>query len=312
MCNSDSENSNQLEDFEFEPCLEINQEEVRAAESIEDAEPRGWSGLVNDAPGCSTAIVNGLSQQLIHQMNVITANTLVSFDDLNVSLEAAAWPFLQPPAREALGRAIQERGRTLKVNSAYRTIAQQFLLYKWGKSCGYPVVAAPGKSNHQSGVAIDIEDHTGWRPYLEKHGWRWFGDRDRPHFDYKGGGARDIRRTAMLAFQQLWNKNHPNAKILEDGIYGGQLESCLNKSPAKGFQIAPWDNNPRILKLCQPILQGSDVRKVQEALLKAGYTVTVDEIFGKGTDTAVRQFQEKNGLKVDGVVGQITLKKLIP
>ena len=32
MCNSDHEDSTQVENLEFEPCFEINQEEARAAE----------------------------------------------------------------------------------------------------------------------------------------------------------------------------------------------------------------------------------------------------------------------------------------
>ncbi|HEY9800491.1 MAG TPA: peptidoglycan-binding protein [Leptolyngbyaceae cyanobacterium] len=307
MTDTDINTHSHAEDFEFEPCDEINEGEARAA--LEGT--RGpWSGLIQDAPGCSTSIVNGLSQQLIHQMNVITANILVSCDDLNVDLESAAWPFIQPPAKEALARAIKNRGKTLKINSAYRTIAQQFLLYKWGRGCGYGIVATPGKSNHQSGLALDIDDSAGWRPYLEAQGWKWFGPKDPPHFDYISGG-KDIRGTAMLAFQKLWNKNNPNAKILEDGVYGNQVESCLNKSPAEGFNIAPWDEHPRTLRLCKPMLQGSDVQKVQAALIKAGCATDTDGIFGQKMDSAVKQYQQQQGLVVDGIVGPATLSKLL-
>jgi chitosanase len=62
----------------------------------------------------------------------------------------------------------------------------------------------------------------------------------------------------------------------------------------------------RILSLRRPPLRGPDVEAVQRALAAAGYSLKVDGVFGKGTDTAVRQFQGQRGLKVDGIVGPVT------
>ncbi|KPU27453.1 cell wall hydrolase [Caloranaerobacter sp. TR13] len=57
--------------------------------------------------------------------------------------------------------------------------------------------------------------------------------------------------------------------------------------------------------------RGSDVKQVQSRLLKWGYyTGRVDGIYGAGTYRAVRRFQRKNGLKVDGVVGPRTAAAL--
>lgn len=56
---------------------------------------------------------------------------------------------------------------------------------------------------------------------------------------------------------------------------------------------------------------GSTVKKVQQKLKNWGYYKgSVDGIFGKGTKEAVKYFQRKNGLKVDGIVGNQTLKAL--
>jgi hypothetical protein len=68
----------------------------------------------------------------------------------------------------------------------------------------------------------------------------------------------------------------------------------------------------RTMKLTSPYMQGDDVMKLQTKLLARGYTVigTADGIFGKKTDTAVRQFQSDQGLIVDGIVGAKTWKAL--
>lgn len=301
MSDTTVDTSNQTGNYEFEPCIEINEGEARSS-----GRKGSFEGLLQDAPGCSTSIVNGLSQQLIHQMNLIVPDALVSFDDLNVHLEDAAFPFLQPSAKQGLQQAIQDRGITMSVNSAYRTIAQQLLLYRWGSGCGFHVVALPGHSNHQSGLALDIEDPDGWEPFLEQYGWRRLGSFDPPHFDYVGEGTQDLRDTAMLAIQKLWNKNHPNETIDEGGGFGPQTENALNRSPAMGFAKAPWDEKPRILRMSRPLMEGSDVEKLQKAL----NILPVDGVFGPGTDTAVKDFQKKKGLEKDGIVGPKTLEKM--
>lgn len=56
---------------------------------------------------------------------------------------------------------------------------------------------------------------------------------------------------------------------------------------------------------------GDDVRTVQDKLLRwKYYDGSVDGIYGASTYRAVRRFQEKNGLNVDGVVGPATARAL--
>jgi WD40 repeat protein len=68
----------------------------------------------------------------------------------------------------------------------------------------------------------------------------------------------------------------------------------------------------RTLSLTNPPMQGEDVLLLQQRLLELGYSEvgTPDGIFGKMTDSAVRRFQQNNGLEADGYVGPKTWGKL--
>ena len=52
--------------------------------------------------------------------------------------------------------------------------------------------------------------------------------------------------------------------------------------------------------------RGDEVKKLQQALNGAGYSLDADGIYGDKTRSAVRQYQRANGLGVDGIVGEQT------
>lgn len=57
--------------------------------------------------------------------------------------------------------------------------------------------------------------------------------------------------------------------------------------------------------------RGEEVRKIQDKLKRWGYySGNVDGIYGTQTVEAVKKFQRKNGLKVDGIAGTNTLTKM--
>jgi peptidoglycan hydrolase-like protein with peptidoglycan-binding domain len=68
----------------------------------------------------------------------------------------------------------------------------------------------------------------------------------------------------------------------------------------------------RNLLLKNPVMQGADVRAMQQRLLyyNCKEVGKADGVFGKKTDGAVRYFQLRNKLVQDGVVGQKTWAKL--
>jgi N-acetylmuramoyl-L-alanine amidase len=257
---------------------------------------------------CSTASVKDLSLQVIDEMNLLIPNVLVSFDDLDVSgNEATVNFFLQPKAKEALRRAIRNKGKTLRLNSAYRTVVQQHILFSWQGSKCVGIAATPGLSNHEDGLAIDTPDFDEWIPALAAEGWEWLGDNDPVHFTYMGGGVRDdIGDIGVKAFQILWNKYNPNDLIAVDGGYGPETAARLDRSPVNGFA------GVRLLKLITPPMKGEDVQKVQQALVKEGLLEAqqVNGIYNEATKLAVEIFQKRAGLGIDGIVGPQTRRLL--
>ncbi|KAB8140191.1 peptidoglycan-binding protein [Chloroflexia bacterium SDU3-3] len=80
--------------------------------------------------------------------------------------------------------------------------------------------------------------------------------------------------------------------------------------PAASDATAP--TRTRNLLLQNPMLEGEDVRALQDRLTKLGYAHvgTVDGVFGGQTELAVKAFQALNSLEVDGVVGPQTWERL--
>jgi hypothetical protein len=188
--------------------------------------------------GCSTVSVKGLATQLVDEIQCLQPGSMKSIEGLpGLVLGEAVFPFLQTPAADALARAQTARGTSMRINSALRTLPQQYLLYRWYQTgkCGISLAAAPGKSNHETAVAVDIEDTQGWRSAMTGASFRWLGASDPVHFDYTGAGALDLRGVSVTAFQRLWNRNHPEDPIDEDGAYGGETEKRLARAPVGGF-----------------------------------------------------------------------------
>lgn len=66
--------------------------------------------------------------------------------------------------------------------------------------------------------------------------------------------------------------------------------------------------NTEVLALSKYGSRGSEVRTIQDKLKRWGYyTGSVDGIYGSQTVSAVKKFQQKNGLTVDGIAGTKTL-----
>ncbi len=68
---------------------------------------------------------------------------------------------------------------------------------------------------------------------------------------------------------------------------------------------------PQALALSKRGSQGSEVRQIQQKLIRWGYlTGSADGIYGSKTEAAVKRFQQSNGLTPDGIAGSATLSKM--
>jgi len=195
------------------------------------------------AESCSTASVEKLSRQIIEQARCLKPNAFVLLPARpNLVVAPNVFPYLEAGARNQLLRVLDANpSRRMTLNSALRTVAQQYLVSRWaaGKRCGVPLATKPGESNHEIGTALDVAEPAQWRKDLEAHDFRWLGASDRVHFDYKGSSAPPSSTTDVLAFQILWNRNHPTDTLPTDGRYSSATEQRLRKAPAEGFPLGP-------------------------------------------------------------------------
>ena len=106
---------------------------------------------------------------------------------------------------------------------------------------------------------------------------------------------------------------HPQIMAEVNQQLGGTVESVSTASSKKTetatltfnyLALTGYNNVSAQVKMLQRLLRDIQYKG------KDGKELTVDSKFGANTDYAVRAFQKKNGLTVDGVVGPATWKKL--
>lgn len=91
----------------------------------------------------------------------------------------------------------------------------------------------------------------------------------------------------------------------KDGVDGWEIEGDKRVPGEEQLAGAAW----HVLRTGD---RGEDVRALQYLLRFRGYSLTADGQFGPGTDSAVRAFQQSQGLGVDGIVGNATWDRLVP
>jgi len=188
---------------------------------------------------CSTAIVAPLSRQIAEEMLCMAPEVLVELEPGNglTFRSSAVLPFMEATAAKHLRNAAAER--PIELTSGFRTVVQQYLLRRWYERgrCGIRAAARPGRSNHETGRAIDVANRSAVRSTLRNHSWRDPLPGDPVHFEHLS--SPDLRGLDVHAFQRLWNRNNANDRIDEDGQYGPGTAARIKKAPAAGFPIGP-------------------------------------------------------------------------
>ena len=88
------------------------------------------------------------------------------------------------------------------------------------------------------------------------------------------------------------------------------IVSCFSVTSLLGVKMVNAENYKTAVYTSSIVKQGSRGEMVKKIQQKLYYKGKVDGIFGAKTKEAVKYFQRKNGLTVDGVVGKNTLKAL--
>lgn len=114
--------------------------------------------------------------------------------------------------------------------------------------------------------------------------------------------------------------NRYGLNIAVDNIYGPETKSAL----VKGLQIELNKQFNRGLAVdgifgtktksaCVNVRKGAEgniTYLIQAMLVCKGFDIDVDAIFGTATENAVKEFQKRNNLSADGIVGPLTWEKL--
>ena len=205
--------------------------------TIADAQTCTLGSIISAGTNCQTSSVLGLSKQIANELTAMGVQ-FAQISGSRISCTGGCSGYIQKSALTSLQSLTTSTGRTIGLSSAWRSAAQQHLLYQFkaqGKCGQTNPVATPGTSNHEGGIAIDVPDYSSWKTTLTSNGWNYpLPTSDKVHFEF-GTGARTYAQKNLQAFQRLWNRYNPNAKISEDGIYGPATANAFNKAPCNGW-----------------------------------------------------------------------------
>lgn len=148
-------------------------------------------------------------------------------------------------------------------------------------------------ARHQSAQEIGAQ---GWITHYVAERRDWLATHPKPLLQ------RTVYR--MEAFRQLIDEGrwdlplpfHVRGVRIDEGVLSGGAP----------VRVSAEDEAVRVLMLKTQRIKGNDVKVVQQALIRAGLAVSDDGTFGPLMAEAVKQFQQQQGLKADGIIGPAT------
>jgi len=163
------------------------------------------------------------------------------------------------------------------------------------------------------------------------HGsWKRMRDRAIDRFGQAAAIGENTWIAHYIQTRRDWLANHSNSllrktvyrmdalrKLMDQGKWALELplhvrgvridEDVLGGRP---LRASAQDENERLLLLRTPYMEGGDVKEVQEVLVELGLLTDADGVLGPKTAEAVKKFQARNSLEVDGIVGPATRRVL--
>lgn len=159
------------------------------------------------------------------------------------------------------------------------------------------------------GAAADEEDAPRRRAGDED----WLHEAPAPAGPWYEGIERRYVVAAVIALAALL------AVLAAAGVFSGgghkatppPVTITTTPAPTPAPTPTPTPSVPAPTATLKPGDTGSQVEVLQRALKALGYSIgKVDGSYGPTTETAVKSFQQKAGLKADGIVGPASLKAL--
>ncbi|MEM8807472.1 MAG: peptidoglycan-binding protein, partial [Cyanobacteria bacterium P01_G01_bin.38] len=94
---------------------------------------------------------------------------------------------------------------------------------------------------------------------------------------------------------------------------GQQFLSEVLTSPQQYFdaQGEKFEVGQRIVSVTRPFMRGDDIATAQKALVKQGYDIDTDGIFGPASKAALEDFQQKSDLTANGILDATTWENLL-
>lgn len=203
------------------------------------------------------------------------------------------------------------------INTFARNNGLKIFVTSSTRAFGVPVngiVPAASRSNHLIGHAIDMNIQIGSKLFnstaLDNFGSlpnaiQNFINAIRQDPDLRWGG--DFSPVDSVHIDDELNRRDPATWNAKFPIIQRDLTGLTQPGVSAG-------GGPRLLFLTRPLMQGADVKAVQEKLIERGFDLGrggADGFFGEDTEKAVAKFQEKENLNpIDGIVGDRTRKAL--
>lgn len=256
--------------------------------------------------------------------------------------------WLRDDAAAAFDRMEDKHG-FIGLNDAGRTEAQQQnLINRWNRGGAgnrppylYQPAMPASSSNHVrgGGLAFDTSDYRRVAQFAADFGFNHpYPGGDPVHFEFVGGGSGGsssgnntsaFTKNEVKIFQEkLLRMKHDLGPSGADGIVGVKTRLATmheqKMAPINGYPggkltvdgVPGWATNAYLDWWLtgpgkpQGQSEADKVKQYQTALNKHKYNLAVDGVRGHNTIIATMDFQKKNGLTADGIVGPATRAKL--